>query len=226
MLDQLDEAFREGATGLLLRENAREKVESMLARFKIIAAGIKDLQGPMHQFADRVATDDDLHKAVAKMLKTRFTLFHFANDIEYGGADIEAVTKKFLSQILVEQDGQIKVMPTEVSEEEIIEQLSRVFRRYRSTKRRIRELNETFDRISDKELHSVLQTLGGKLAFVEHVQRHAAEAIPNGLEEWIADHFERNGDGYQIKNEEVREKLSEVVKQIDEVTQELKDADF
>jgi beta-lactamase regulating signal transducer with metallopeptidase domain len=227
MVQRMEEAFRDTGDGLVVRnEDFRREIQEHLEQRERFS-GVQDmLRTTFRQFADNISGDDELHEAWKHVLTSDMALVRFGSEMEYGEQDIEGTVRQFLGQILSEKDnGRLHVQPAEIPTEEIEEIMSHMFRQSRSARRRGRELDELVENLQDDVFREALLTPGGRLAFADHLRQRMMGSVPDGLEDWIGDHFEETGDGYVIRDE-AREAIQEFVSQVADVTREIRDADF
>jgi beta-lactamase regulating signal transducer with metallopeptidase domain len=226
LLGHLEGGFREGAEGLIVREQEQEGVDEFVAMRDRLNAVAGSLRGPLHEFADKVADDDQLHQTWRQILKTDVAVVRVAERVEYATADVGDAVREFLSQILVENDnGRLYVQPPELPEEELVEAITDMFRQHRAARRKGREVDTITAQIMDRELQAAMQSVGGKLTFGDYLQQRLMADVPDGLAQWAADHFDETADGLVIR-EEQREEIAELVRQAEEVARELQNADF
>ena len=226
ILEHLEGGFREGAEGLIVREQEKEGVREFVEIRDRLNAVAGSLRGPLHEFADKVAGEDQLHQTWRQILKTDVAVACVAERVEYATADIGDVVREFLSRILVENDnGRLHVQPPELPEEEVVEAITDMFRQYRATRRKERDVDAITAQIVDRELQAAMQSVGGKLTFGDHLQRRLMADVPDGLAQWAADHFHETADGLVIRDER-REDIAELVRQAEEVARELQGAVF
>lgn len=226
MLEELEGAFREAGDGLVARDEPRSEIEEILQKMEQIKRVMNVIRKPLREFADKVADDDEIHRAWATMLRTDVAVIRVAGQIEYATADVGDAVQEFLGQVLAEKEnGRLHVEPAEFSEEQLIDGITEMFQQYRAARRRGREADEYSAKINDQELSTSLQSTGGKLALGEILRSRYMKNVPDGFQQWVSEHFSETSEGYVIR-EEVREEIEEVVRQIAEVKQELKNADF
>lgn len=226
LIGNLEGALREGAEGLVVHPNEREEVGEFIEEFERGKAAAARLRAPLKQFAERIADDDELHKAWREMLQSDLALIQIGGQLEYATADAGDAIREFLSQIINEQpDGSLKVEPQEADEEELIEGISDIFRASRAARRRGRELEELLIKVDDTQLRDAMQSAAGKVVFGDYLNRHLASTIPNGLDQWIDDHFERTTAGFRIRGE-AEEAIRDMLKDVDAIKEELENADF
>ena len=226
MVEHLEGGFRERAEGLVVREQETEGVNGFLKirhRLNDVAGSLK---GPVHEFADKDDDKDPLRQMWRKILETDVAVVRVAERVECATADIDDAVREFFSQILVEnENGRLYVQPPELPEEDLVEGISDMFRQYRAARRNGRDVDAMTEKIVDRELQAAMRSAGGKLTFGGQLQQRLMADVPDGLLQWAADHFDETPDGIVIRDEH-REEISEMIRQVEEVSEELKNADF
>ena len=218
----LEYSFTDAADGLVLSDEQEGEMSETLKNFQRISTASKLLNAPLNEFASQLKPDKS-HQAWIDFLKSDLARFFVAREHGIGGGAKQSV-EQFFEEHFEENDSQ-ELELNEESIEEMTEIVRMLFRNYRNFRRQSRPIAELAKKMVDKQLGEQLDSMAGKVFFVESIERRVDRRHFDGLQIWIGQHFEKTDSGYVIRDG-ASETIQEMIDQAEEMKKELAKDDF
>ena len=224
VVDNLDSAVKDVAAGLVFEAEQREEVEKLLDTFDAIQKSAQTIKPLLTELAGKVKQTDELHEMWAKLLASDLGAMKIGEELGSQSADVRELVMDMIGEGF-NDEGDGRYTLAEAKAEELGRQIQKALRDFRRIKRRGRELDRFAEKLSDPEIKTAMQSLGGKLVVVMSAQSEVENLRVDGLNKWIAEHLVNQSDGYVLA-EGAEEAIKSILDDAQQVKEELKKDDF
>ncbi len=225
---QMNHMAADTADGLsVVDEGAQRELSEVLGTFDRIKKLAPSLQAALGSFVGKITEKGEVEQAWKKFLQTRMALVFLSAEMELPEADAGAAARAMLMPVMRKgDDGKLHIVhPEGESDEELLEHLREMFRRYRMLRLQARAIEPYADKMSDADTAAALRTLGGKALILQEIDRTLKQVTVDVWDEWLAERFDQGEGGWTIKAE-AQDDMEELIRDIDSIEQESEKDDF
>lgn len=218
----LPEVTRDTPKGRVLLEDKFDGVEEVLKKYDEVRKKVAPLRDPAREFAGRLRDKDEASETFRKMLHSDVVL-SLIDKVGENLADPVTILKAALEKAVVKENGRYRVSPEK--EEDVKREMKDPAQTLRKEDAAFKLVSMWGEKVEDPELRKVLTSRYGALEVELQVKGMLLVKAYDGLGAWIAEHFEKAGDGYALRPG-ARAEIEAIVAQVGKLEKEGKKDDL
>ena len=213
--EQIEWIAVDAGDGLVVREEAKDEATEKLAEVRRIEASATRLTAAVAEFAEQVSERDELHRQLKTFLKSDLAPVRIGSDYELSSASPEEAVKSMISEgIITDADGKARLR--DEFQGEFVEQARDIMHEFRTLMRKAKPIHRFAEKVQDKAVAAALKSIAGKLVVASAIRKEYASRSFDGLTHWIGEHFEQNGDFYNLREDHI-EMVEDFLRHAEEV---------